>query len=250
MSALDRAAVGLGAALAPHLRGAGRRPEDAELLEERLADFCRHHGLAVDERAGALVVTAPADRLDGALVGTFVADHLPTHVSLPVRRLSRVARLLATALSEAGARGAIDAAVAEERARTCRRAAAQLPRLDRFARALARHVAGERPGRDLYRADPDAYAAAMRRWELSRPVADEEVEGGFTVVGAERGALQLAHAGTGRAIEVEVPGDVLAEAREGDRVDALVGRNRERWFFLESFAIARPWASSGRTPPA
>jgi hypothetical protein len=223
----------------PVLAGAtGHTVADGRLLEEQLADFAAHRGLPVEDRADRRVVVAPVASLTPALVWTFVADHLPTHVSLPVRRLGRVGRLLERAIGEAAGRGAVDPASAAALADACRRATRTLPRLDRFARALRAHVSEGRPDADLYRRDPRGYAAAMRDWEASRPLADEELEGGFVVreVGADR--LVLSHPALPSDIEVVLPREVIVQARDADRIDAMLGRHRDRWFFVDSFAVA------------
>jgi hypothetical protein len=216
----------------------GHSLADAHLLEEELATFATHRGLPVEERGDRRLVVASASELTPALVWSFVADHLPTHVSLPVRRLGRVGRLLERALFEACGRGVLDPATGARLTEACRRSTRTLPRLDRFARALHAHVGAGRPGPELFHSDPDAYALAMRAWESSRPVADEELEGGFAVrdVGVDR--LALAHPTLPSPVEIPVPRDVIVQAREGDRVDAMLGRHRDAWFVVDSFAVA------------
>jgi hypothetical protein len=237
----------------PVLAGAtGHTVADGRLLEEQLADFASHRGLPVEDRGDRRVLVAPLASLTPALVWRFVADHLPTHVSLPVRRLGRVGRLFERAILEAADRGLLAPALAGDLAGACRRATRTLPRLDRFARGLRAHVAAGRPGAELYRRDPGGYAAAMRDWEASRPLADEELEGGFVVREVGPGRLVLSHASLPSTIEVPVPREVIVQAREADRIDAMLGRHRDEWFFVDSFAVAAgvPADLDGTAPTA
>lgn len=223
----------------PCLAGAtGHTAADARLLEEQLATFASHRSLPVEDRGDRRVVVAPVSVLTPAMVWAFVADHLPTHVSLPVRRLGRLGRLLERALFEACSRGTLAPAADAALTDACRRATRSLPRLDRFARALRAHVGAGRPGPELYQRDPDAYALAMRAWESSRPVAEEELEGGFVVQDVGELRLGLSHPSLPGTVEVAVPRDVLVQARLGDRVDAMLGRHRDTWFFVDSFSVA------------
>lgn len=216
----------------------GHTAADARLLEEQLATFASHRGLPVEDRGDRRVVVAPASVLTPALVFRFVADHLPTHVSLPVRRLGRVGRLFERTLFAAAAGGLLEPRTDAALTEACRRAARALPRLDRFARALRAHVGAGRPGPELYQRDPDAYALAMRAWESSRPVAEEELEGGFVVQDVGDHRLALSHPALPSTVEVTVPREVIVQARLGDRVDAMLGRHRETWFFVDSFSVA------------
>lgn len=251
----------LSSALAPFL-GDGA---EAALLARELPVFLMRQGLSVEESRGVALVRAPVAALTPELSWRFVAEHLATQVSGAVAPLGRAARLLAGALEQlpeaaAGAAGA------------ARAAGRELPRLDRLVRGLRALAGGERPGKALFRRDPAAYAAAMRRWELSQPVAKEEREGGFVVEALEEERLSLRLAGArGRGegeraagaegagspategdggagavgpaivLELELPGALLSLARQRDRLDALLGRSAGGWFVIDAFGAAAAW---------
>jgi len=233
--------VGISEALHPYLaqrRAASRTL--AERVEEELVSFCAHRGLPVDEEAGRRIAVLPATHLDPGLAWSFVADHLITHVPCPVDELCKMGRLFARALLDAAARGLLD----EVHARTCADAAIlavrELPRLDALIRALRRPLREGRPGRDLWEQDPEAYAIAMERWEASLPLAREELEGGFVVDRIDPRAVILVHPRREEPIELPLPGDALRLVREGDRIDALLGANRDGWFVMDVWSAAAP----------
>ena len=234
--------VGISAALHPFLaqRPAASRSL-AERLEEEIVTFCAHRGLPVDEDRGRRVALLPASQLDPGLAWAFVADHLVTHVSRPVEELCRAGRLFARALRDAGERGSIDPVLARACGHAAEAAVTELPRLDQLARGLRSLVGEGRPGRDVWERDPEAYAIAMQRWESQQPLAQEEVEGGFLVDRVHDHALRLDNPRRdGEPIELQVPPAVAWLAREGDRLDMQLGRNRDGWFLMDVWSAAAP----------
>jgi hypothetical protein len=231
--------AGISAVLQPLLAGRSTRAgEDAELLTEQLVAFLAHRGLAVDEVHGRQVIVAPVSELTPDACWAFIADHLIAHQSLPVARLTRMARQLARALGEAGERGAIAASRAQELESAAAAATAELPRLDALARSMRALAEHGRPGRDLYARDRRAYAGAMEAWESSRR-NEQELEGGFTVEAAYESDLELSHPG-GLRLHLVVPQHLAGLARRGDRLDMLLGRAGDRWFVLDAFTAAAP----------
>lgn len=230
---------GISAVLQPYLADrAGRSASDAELVEEQLVAFLAHRGLSDDEVHGRRVITAPASQLTPALCWAFVADHLISHQSLPVSRLTKAARLFARALGEAGERGAMSATHARELEAAALAAVAELPRLDALARSLRALAQHGRPGRDLFARDRRAYAASMEAWETSRR-CEQELEGGFAVAAVYDADLELAHP-DGTRLHLVVPEHLASLARPGDRIDAMLGRAGDRWFVLDAFTVAAP----------
>ena len=233
--------LGISAALRPYLaqrRAASRTL--AERLEEELVSFCAHRGLPVDEEAGRRIAILPASRLDPALAWDFVADHLITHLSLPVDDVCRIGRLFARALVDAAGRGLVDREHARAVADAASAAVQELPRLDQLTRTLRRGLVEGRPGRELWESDPEAYARAMERWESAQPIAREEREGGFVVVAVREHAVELRHRRREEAIELPLAGDALRLVHEGDRLDALLGCNSGGWFLVDLWAVAAP----------
>lgn len=233
--------VGISAALHPFLaqRPAASRSL-AERIEEELVTFCAHRGLPVDEERGRRIALAPASQLDPGLSWAFVADHLVTHVSVPVDDLCRAGRLFARALRDAGDRGAMAPDVARTCAQAAEAAVAELPRLDQLARGLRALMGEGRPGRALWESDPEAYSLAMQRWESQQPLAQEELEGGFMVDAVDDHAVRLLHRRRDQPIELQLPPSLARLARDGDRLDVQLGRNRDGWFLMDVWAAAAP----------
>lgn len=227
-------------AISSALRGHFGHGEIALQVEEALVDYLAHRGAPVDEVAGKRISLLPASSLTPTLAWAFVADHLLTHLSLPVERLEVAAHRFARALRAAAAVGSIDAATAEVAAAAAEAARAELHRLDSLARHLRALPEAGRPGRELWKRDPAAYEAAMRRWESEQPVAREELEGGFGVASVDVHGLVLQHPRREETLELAVPPSIAALTRTGDRIDALLGRNGDRWFVMDAFAATSP----------
>lgn len=215
--------------------------EGGERLLDELTDFlARRHGIQVEEIAGRRMACLPVGAFTEALAWEFVADHLITQVSLPVRKLEEMARMFSRGVRALVAADTIDRQVGRRILSTLQEATRELRRLDGLSRGLRALPEEGRPGRDLYDSDPEAYARAMWQWESERPSAVEELEGGFFVTAVEEGRLDLHHLAKGEAICLSIPQVLARSFRQGDRIDALLGRGRFGWFVMDSFAVAAP----------
>lgn len=216
--------------------------EATERLGEELTEFLvRRLGVPVEEVAGRRIACLPLDRFSPELAWSFVADHLITQVSLPVRKLEGLAELLSRGIRAMARKHEIATESSRAIVPSLQKATGELRRLDTLSRGLRALPSAGRPGRDLYDRDPVAYAQAMWQWENEQPSATDELEGGFSIVSIEDGKIEVRHHGDGSdSIPLEIPHTLVQLCRTGDRIDALLGKSRYGWFIMDAFAVAAP----------